>query len=228
MKLVLALDSATKNCSVALIKNGEIITWHEEYSESFSHAEKLTLFINQVLDSSSFSLQDLDAIVVDKGPGSYTGLRIGVSVAKGLAYALNIPLLSMHSLEILFWQAIKKYPDFEYYIPMIDARRMEVYTSIFNPRGEVILPVNAQVIDENSFADFAEKKVLFFGDGACKCQNVLNQIAFANFDCDIHPSALGMNTTIEQKIIEKDFEDTAYFEPYYLKDFIAGKPKKML
>lgn len=227
MSLVLAIESATKNCSVALIQDGHIITLKEEYNESFSHAEKLTLFIEEVLKEAKVSPKNIQAIIVDKGPGSYTGLRIGVSTAKGMTYGLKIPLLSIGSLETLYWQAVNSHPDYDYYIPMIDARRMEVYTQVFDKNGNTIEEVNAKIIDEESYLNYQDKKVLFFGDGAEKCQEVLS-LNNAKFITTLHPSAQGMNTVVERKIKEKEFEDNAYFEPYYLKDFIAGKPKKML
>jgi len=227
MSIVLAIESATKNCSVALIKDGEIIALQEEYNDSFSHAEKLTVFIETVFKQTNISPNKIDAVIVDKGPGSYTGLRIGVSTAKGITYGLSIPLYSIGSLETLYWQAVKLYPGYEYYIPMIDARRMEVYTQVFDSKGKVIEEVNAKIIDASSFNQYENNKVLIFGDGAEKCQTTL-PLNNAFYITDLHPSSQGMNVVVENKIKKNEFEDNAYFEPYYLKDFIAGKPKKLL
>lgn len=227
MALILAIESATKNCSVAIIRDGKILSIYEEYSESFSHSEQLTIFIQKAFKDSETNPKDLSAIIVDKGPGSYTGLRIGVSVAKGMSYSLNIPLTSIGSLEVLFGKAIEIYPNYDIYIPMIDARRMEVYTEIFDHSGIIIEKVDAKIIDENSFQKYNDKKVLFFGDGAEKCRSIL-QLKNADFITNLHPSAEGMKSISQKKFKQKEFENTAYFEPYYLKDFIAGKPKKLL
>lgn len=227
MSIILAIESATKNCSVSLFENGKIIATKEEYNDSYSHAEKLTIFIEDVLSTSNFVPKDLDAVVVDKGPGSYTGLRIGVSVTKGLAYALNIPMLAINSLEILLGCVIEDYPDFDYYIPMIDARRMEVYCCVFDTHGHEVSPVISKIIDPDSFSEYKGKRILLFGDGASKCESVL-LLEHIKYLKNINPSTIGMNIVAQKKYENKDFEDSAYFEPFYLKDFIAGKPKKLL
>ncbi|MEG0187600.1 MAG: tRNA (adenosine(37)-N6)-threonylcarbamoyltransferase complex dimerization subunit type 1 TsaB, partial [Algoriella sp.] len=167
------------------------------------------------------TLNDLDAICVSKGPGSYTGLRIGVSSAKGFAFGLNLPLLAINSLQILAEMQINK--GFDLIIPMIDARRMEVYTAQFDTNGNQLTDTEAKVIDETSFEELKGKKIVFVGDGAEKCQEVLAHLD-ATF-VQIFPSAKYMCEQAEKRFEEKQFEDVAYFEPYYLKDFVAGKKK---
>lgn len=225
MALILHIETATKNCSIALAKNGVVLDWIEEYSEQYSHAERLHIFIEQLFEKSIYTLQDLDAIAVGKGPGSYTGLRIGVSSAKGLCFGLKIPLISIDTLTIL--ANGQRTMEFDYLIPMIDARRMEVYTAVFNPDLSFEKEIHALVVEENSFEAYHDKKLLCFGNGAQKCKDILiheNNI-FLN---DIHPSAKDMVDLSFDKFQRKDFEDVAYFEPFYLKDFIALKSKKSL
>lgn len=174
---------------------------------------------------------DLDAVCVSKGPGSYTGLRIGVSAAKGLCYGLGIPLLSVGSLESMSNWAQANFKnelaDVSFFCPMIDARRMEVYAQLFDASLSELQPVSAEIIDENSFgSELEEGKVAFFGDGAAKCKDVINH-PNAIFLEEFNPSAQGMISLAEAKFAAKQFEDVAYFEPYYLKDFVAGKPKRI-
>ncbi|MGC6471199.1 MAG: tRNA (adenosine(37)-N6)-threonylcarbamoyltransferase complex dimerization subunit type 1 TsaB [Flavobacteriales bacterium] len=218
MSYILNIETATKSCSVALSKNGQLIGCHEEVSERYSHSEQLTLFIQEVLTQNGLSQQDLDAIAFSSGPGSYTGLRIGLSTAKGLCYALEIPLISVSTLEAMAQLMIDKHP-MKIMCPMIDARRMEVYCALF---GSIQNPITAKVIDQDSFAEELEKyPLLFFGDGADKCQQVLTH-SNAYFELGIYPSARGMLELAFQKFSKKDFEDLAYYEPFYLKEFVAG------
>ncbi len=226
MAIILCIESSTKNCSVALVEGRTLLDSKEEFNEKYSHAEKLTVFIQDILKESNLKTSDLSGVMVGKGPGSYTGLRIGVSVAKGLCYGLNIPLMSMTSTEVLFQQVIEDHPGFDFYIPMLDARRMEVYMSVFAPNGACLSKVESKVIDESSFSDYSNKKVLFFGDGAEKCSSLFPQEEFTFLN--VSPSASAMKKTAEEKFSQESFEDTAYFEPFYLKDFIAGKPKNIL
>lgn len=219
---LLHIETSTKNCSVAFSRNGEILCLCEEYDEQYGHSEKLHQFINWALEGAEIELKDLDGVCVSKGPGSFTGLRIGVSAAKGFCYGLEIPLLSLNSLEILAQTQINQ--NYDLIIPMIDARRMEVYTAIFDGKGNQISEIEANILDENSFMEFADKKVVFVGDGVKKSKSVL-QLPKADFLENIHPSAQNMMDSAERKFKNKEFEDVAYFEPFYLKEFQAGKKK---
>lgn len=221
MATILNIETSTKNCSVSIAKDGVQLCLVEENEESFAHGEKLNQFIEWCLDGAEITLNDLDAICVSKGPGSYTGLRIGVSSAKGFAFGLNLPLLAINSLQILAEMQINK--GFDLIIPMIDARRMEVYTAQFDTNGNQLTATEAKVIDETSFEELKGKKIVFVGDGAEKCQEVLAHLD-ATF-VQIFPSAKYMCEQAEKRFEEKQFEDVAYFEPYYLKDFVAGKKK---
>ena len=221
MATILNIETSTKNCSVSIAKDGVQLCLVEENEESFAHGEKLNQFIEWCIDGAEITLNDLDAICVSKGPGSYTGLRIGVSSAKGFAFGLNLPLLAINSLQILAEMQINK--GFDLIIPMIDARRMEVYTAQFDTNGNQLTETEAKVIDETSFEELKGKKIVFVGDGAEKCQEVLAHLD-ATF-VQIFPSAKYMCEQAEKRFEEKQFEDVAYFEPYYLKDFVAGKKK---
>ncbi len=203
----------------------------ESHDQSYSHSEKLVVYIDETIKSAGIKSSDLHAVCVSKGPGSYTGLRIGVSAAKGLCYGLGIPLLSAGSLESMSaWSKLNfkaELADVSFLCPMIDARRMEVYTQLFDASLNQMKPVSAEIIDDQSFASELEKgKVAFFGDGAAKCQEII-QHTNAVFLDNFKTSACGMIALAEAKFASKQFEDVAYFEPYYLKDFVAGKPKKM-
>ena len=222
---ILNIETATKNCSVALAKNGETILCKEISELGYSHAEKLHVFIEEICNESSIQLKDLHAIAVSKGPGSYTGLRIGVSAAKGFCYALDIPLISVDTLAVLASQAVSVTKENELIVPMIDARRMEVYSAIFNSKLEKIREIEAQIIDENSFASI-ENAVYFVGDSSEKAKAVLTKSNFIFLDDIVYPSAKDMSAISFQKFLNKDFEDVAYFEPFYLKDFLITTSKK--
>lgn len=190
---------------------------------SFSHAEKLHLFIQEVVSDSGVQLTDLQAVAVSKGPGSYTGLRIGVSAAKGLCFALDIPLISVATLKSLALQASPE--DGGLIVPMLDARRMEVYSAVFDFKYHQRRETRAEIIDSSSFSGILDKHpVYFMGDGAEKCKGLIKH-KNARFLREKFPSAREMAILSAQKFQDKDFEDLAYFEPYYLKDFVAGKPK---
>lgn len=219
---ILHLETSTKNCSVSISRNGELLCLCEEYDQNYGHSEKLHQFVSWALEAAEISMSELDAVCVSKGPGSYTGLRIGVSAAKGFCYALNIPMLSLTSLEILAQSQINN--DYELIIPMIDARRMEVYTAIFESNGNMISKIEAKILDENSFQEFADKNMVVIGDGVEKSKTILN-LPNAAFIEGIYPSAKQMIVLAERKFQEKQFEDVAYFEPFYLKEFIAGIKK---
>jgi tRNA threonylcarbamoyladenosine biosynthesis protein TsaB len=221
--LILNIETSTKNCSVSISNKGEIIAIKELNDGGYSHAEKLHEFIKDVVKHAKIELSDLSAVAVSKGPGSYTGLRIGVSAAKGLCFALNIPLISVNTLESLAHSiSISE----GYIIPLLDARRMEVYSSVFNVNYKNIRAVEAEIIIETSFEKFLiDKKVYFLGDGAEKCKQLISHDN-AIFIDDKFPSAneLGMLSYNKYKI--NDIEDIAYFEPFYLKDFVVTKSKK--
>jgi tRNA threonylcarbamoyladenosine biosynthesis protein TsaB len=220
--LILNIETSTTVCSVALAKGEELIAIKEE-NKGYTHAEKITHFIEDVFKQSGKKYSELSAIAVSSGPGSYTGLRIGVSTAKGLCYALDIPLISVNTLKALA-QSIKSITVSEKNLlcPMIDARRMEVYCSVFDSSLNEILPVSAKVIDENSFTDLIkDRKMFFFGDGATKCMAVLAHQLNAVFIKDIITSAASMVSMSQQKYLAKDFEDISLYEPFYLKEVVA-------
>jgi len=221
---LLNIETATKNCSVSLAKDGETIALKELNDGGYSHAEKLHEFIKVVLEKGNISMSDIDAIAVSKGPGSYTGLRIGVSAAKGLCFALNIPLISINTLHSLA-QAITIKEG--YIIPLLDARRMEVYSAIFKNNISV-RNVQAEIIDATSFNEYLDKNTVYFlGDGAEKCKNLISH-KNAIFIDNKFPSANEMSLLSYEKYKKNDIEDVAYFEPFYLKDFVVTKPKNQL
>lgn len=240
LALILNIETATETCSVALALDGKVISW-VEVTETKAHAAKLTLFIEGVVSNAGYSYNQLDAIAVSKGPGSYTGLRIGVSTAKGLCFALDKPLLAINSLEAYashFKQNIlpvftKQHADIEFnkalLCPMIDARRMEVYTALYNLNLENVELTKAYILDDLSFSTFLnDAPVIFFGNGATKWHEMAHTFTNAWFDSTSSLSALGMISKAEQLFEQKKFEDLAYFEPYYLKDFVTTQPRHKL
>jgi tRNA threonylcarbamoyladenosine biosynthesis protein TsaB len=221
MALILNIETATKNCSVSLSNNGNLITYREIAEQGYSHAEKLHVFIEEVLFEASIQFGDLKAVAVSQGPGSYTGLRIGVSAAKGLCYALNIPMIALDTLSVLAHQIqIKE----GLIIPMIDARRMEVYSAIFDSQYQKIIETKAEIITEESFNTYDET-IYFIGDSATKCKEVLKQSNHIFMEEIVYPSSKDMAKLSFKKYQENDFVDVAYFEPLYLKDFVATTPK---
>lgn len=219
MGLILCIETATTNCSVAIGKEGKRIALKEDYSKSYSHAERLHVFIEDILRENEFSARDISAVAVSKGPGSYTGLRIGVSAAKGLCFALDVPLISIPTLESLAYQVQEKTG---FIIPLLDARRMEVYTAGFTTEKEKVFETRAEILDENSFSEYLGRgPVHFIGNGVEKFREICRH-PNARFVEEKLPSAAEMLPLAEQKLRKKDFEDVAYFEPYYLKDFVAG------
>ena len=222
MALILNIETTTTNCSVSISKEGKIVFLKEDNNKNYSHAESLHVFIDAVLKESKIDVTDLNAIAVSKGPGSYTGLRIGVSAAKGLCFALNKPLISISTLQALAYQI--KIED-GVIVSMLDARRMEVYSAIFNADYEQIRNTEAEILDDHSFKDYLEKgKVYFIGNGVEKTRDVITH-SNAVFIDDKLPSANEMGLLAFNKYKISDFEDVAYFEPYYLKDFVALKAK---
>ena len=233
MALILAIETGTDICSVALVRDGELMALREN-DEERNHAKKIAVFVDELLKECGVAADDLDAVAVSKGPGSYTGLRIGVSFAKGLCYGQNIPLVAVGSLDSLVEVARE---DFEAGIidvenwseatlcPMIDARRMEVYTQLFNAEGEAQNDVEAKIIDEESFSEERNGgPFVIFGSGAKKCAEVLEGATLI----EVVPSARGMARLAEKAFAEGKTEDVAYFEPFYLKDFVVGVAKKSL
>ncbi|WP_372945643.1 tRNA (adenosine(37)-N6)-threonylcarbamoyltransferase complex dimerization subunit type 1 TsaB [Muriicola sp.] len=221
MACILHLETASTNCSVSVAEDGVLLASREHNSASFSHSEQLHLFIEEVIANSGISLHDLDAIAVSKGPGSYTGLRIGVSSAKGLCYALDIPLISTRTLRSLALQ-IKE--EKGVIIPMLDARRMEVYTAVFSVDYKELEPTQALILKTDSFQEYAQKGPVYLaGSGAAKCRDFLKHPNFRIVDTLV-PTSTTMCEEAYEKFRGKQFEDVAYFEPYYLKDFIL-KPK---
>lgn len=222
--MILNIETATTNCSVSIAQEGLVVAFKEIAELNYSHAEQLHVFIQEVLLEAAISLSDIKAIAVSKGPGSYTGLRIGVSAAKGLCYALNIPLIAIPTLKSLSLQCQPKAG--EVVLPMLDARRMEVYISAYDHKGEELHPTEAKILEENSLSEWmaSYNKVYFIGSGAQKAYKVHHQSNISVLDT--LPSAKEMAGLSYQKYVAKDFEDVAYFEPYYLKDFMGPIPKK--
>jgi len=181
----------------------------------------LNLFIKEVVGSANITLTEIEAVALSMGPGSYTGLRIGTSTAKGLCYALEIPLLAISTLQAMAF-GMAENESSSVYCPMIDARRMEVFSALFDENNKEIRGVQADVVDEQTYTNFLKNEVLFFGDGALKCKEIINH-KNAKFIEGINPSAKNLGILANAKFENKDFEDVAYFEPYYLKDFVAGK-----
>src|ERR1035437_374955 len=232
MALILNIETSTEVCSVAIARNGSVILSRNNLSGQ-NHAMLVTVFINELLVESNLTMEQFDAIAVSGGPGSYTGLRIGVSVTKGLCYASRLPMIAITSLEAMAHHVITNRKNFQYpetgntlFCPMIDARRMEVYTSFYDSNGVQIREIQADIIDHQSYLPYLENNtVFFFGNGAAKCRNAIS-----------HPHAIfidGIITTAENMVslAERDFKlqkfvDVAYYEPFYLKDFVATIPVK--
>lgn len=216
MAVILCLETATTNCSVAISENGTIKSVRELNNRNYSHAEKLHVFIEEVLMESKISKENLDAVAISKGPGSYTGLRIGVSAAKGLAFALNIPLISIPTLQVLAAQAKNQQ---KFIVPLIDARRMEVYSAVYDSDLNQIRETRAEILNEHSFQEFLnQNKTLFLGDGTQKFKEICTH-PNALFLSDKFPSSREMTGLADFKFKTGDIEDTAYFEPYYFKEF---------
>lgn len=222
MSYILNIETATTNCSVSLSKEGEILALKEDYNSNYSHAESLHLFIDAVFKEANLKPQDVDAIAVSKGPGSYTGLRIGVSTAKGLCFSLGKPLISVDTLEALAHQV---QIDSGSIVPMLDARRMEVYAAVYDSQYKQLRAIQSQILDEDSFKEFLEQgKVYFIGNGVEKTKEIIRH-PNAVFIENKLPSANEMGKLAYAKYKNGDIENVAYFEPFYLKDFIGTKAK---
>lgn len=227
MGLILNIETSTVNCSVALSNGIDIVGYKELFEGGYSHAEKLHLFIEEVISDSGYIPSDIDAIAVSKGPGSYTGLRIGVSAAKGLCYALNKPLISISTLESLAYRA--KLSESGLIISVLDARRQEVYSAVYNGLYDLKREIKAEVLTKDSYKDYAgASKVIVVGNAANKVHSILNEEIRSKIGfLDTLPSSRDMVSLSNKKFKINDFEDVAYFEPYYLKDFMAIKPKSI-
>jgi tRNA threonylcarbamoyladenosine biosynthesis protein TsaB len=226
MALLLSIDTATKVCSVALHENEQLLASQHLHIDK-SHSGLLTVLVENVLQYAGFSRHDLTAVAISEGPGSYTGLRIGASTAKGLCFALDLPLIAVNTLQAMA-QGMRKYAEEESLLcPMIDARRMEVYCLLETKAGEAVQKPQARIIEETSFsAELEKQKMYFFGDGAEKCEPLLGKNANARFIPGVVPSAVHVGELAMAKLQREDFADVAYFEPFYLKEFHSPKPKR--
>jgi tRNA threonylcarbamoyladenosine biosynthesis protein TsaB len=220
---ILHIETSSRNCSVAISDGEELLCLCEEVSDNYKQSESLHTFVEWALEGAEISLKEIEAISLGKGPGSYTGLRIGAASAKGFCYGLKVPLIAINSLETMIEPFLGQ--NYDVIIPLIDARRMEVYCAVFDGNsGEMISETEAKILDENSFKELEGKKILFVGDGATKVQEIL-QISGTEFDSTVYPSAKYLIKKSVEKFRQKDFEDIAYFEPFYLKDFHGTKKK---
>jgi len=219
MACILCIETTTTNCSVSIAQDGKTMAIVEENRENYSHSENLHLFVSKALEQAKISKTQLNAIAVSRGPGSYTGLRIGISAAKGLCFALDIPLISIDTLHAFAFQVTE---EVNYIIPMLDARRMEVYSCVFDNNKNKLEEIKAVILDETSFLQYIEKgKVIFLGNANEKFKTVCNHPNAVFLENKL-PSANEMAALAEIKYKKSDFESVAYFEPYYLKDFIGG------
>jgi len=221
---VLYLETSSKNCSVAISDDEKLLCLCEEVSENYKQSESLHTFVEWALEGAGLTMKDIEAVSLGKGPGSYTGLRIGASSAKGFCYGLKVPLIAVNSLESMIEPFLDK--NYDYIVPLIDARRMEVYTAVYDGKtGTELSPTEAKILDETSFEEFKDKKVVFVGDGAKKAKEIIN-LPDAEFRDDVYPSAQYLIKRTIEKIAQNEVEDIAYFEPFYLKDFHGVKKKK--
>lgn len=227
MAIILSIETATPVCSCALLRDGEVIINRESH-QGQSHSTLLGVFVHDIMEQARQTNLIIDAIAISSGPGSYTGLRIGVSEAKGLSYGLGIPMIAIPTSYIMASIMKDRLEKDVLLCPMIDARRMEVYATIFDNSLNIIRKTSADIVDSTSYNDILNSnKVAFFGDGSEKCKEVLNHHN-AIFIEDIHPLASGMGKLAEKAFNEKDFVDSAYFEPFYLKEFVATTPKNKI
>lgn len=221
---ILHLETSSRNCSVAISDGDKLLCLCEEVSENYKQSESLHTFVEWALEGAELSLKDLDAVALGKGPGSYTGLRIGAASAKGFCYGLNLPLIAVNSLSTMIEPFLGT--GFDVIIPMVDARRMEVYCAVYDGiSGEMLSETEAKILEESSFQEWVGKKVLFVGDGAQKTHEIV-QLPAAEFNAAVFPSAKYLIREATERFNKKEFEDVAYFEPFYLKDFHGTKPKK--
>ena len=228
MSCIVHIETATDVCSVALSENGKVIAHKDDY-EGPNHSIVLGPFVDEMVSFADSHAIPVDAVAVSCGPGSYTGLRIGVSIAKGLCYGRDLKLISVSTLKLLCVPLLlaEQIPEDALLCPMIDARRMEVYSAIYTRRLEAVKDVSADIIEENSYVELLGKQpVVFFGNGADKCKEVIKH-PNAIFLDDVKPLAKNMLPLAEKAYLQGKFEDVAYFEPFYLKEFVATQPKKI-
>ena len=226
MPNIIHIETSTEVCSVALSSDG-VVKFHRQNFEGPSHAALLGDYVQECITHARENQIELHAVAVSGGPGSYTGLRIGVSEAKGLCFGLNLPLIAVSTLELLCCTAMFRVDIEEDALicPMIDARRMEVYAAVYNERLEAVMPVGAYIVEENTFAEIlSQRKVIFCGNGAAKCRDVINH-PNAIFVDGVYPLATGMLALAERAFTRQEFSDVAYYEPFYLKEFVATTPK---
>lgn len=229
MSCILHIETSTEVCSVSVSQDGTSIFTQEDFKGP-SHATLLGVFVDEALSFVDNHAIPLDAVAVSCGPGSYTGLRIGVSMAKGICYGRNIPLIGIPTLEVLCVPVLLEHdlPEDALLCPMIDARRMEVYAAIYDRSLKTVRETGADIIDEHSYLEYLEKQqVYFFGNGASKCKDKITH-PNAHFIEDVHPLAKWMFPLAEKAVAKEDYKDVAYFEPFYLKEFVASTPKKLL
>jgi len=224
LNYLLCIETSTTVCSVCIASEGKVIAV-KEINSGYTHAENLHVFIEEIIKEAGITLKQLSAVAVSKGPGSYTGLRIGVSAAKGLCYALNIPLISVDTLEAMAFSVSEKSKEDMLFCPMLDARRMEVYCAVYNNKVEKVLPVQALVLDEESISVFnLNKAICFFGEGMPKAKDLLqSKLPASSFVENIYPSSVNMTSLAFKKLASKNFENTTLFEPFYLKEFYTKK-----
>ena len=229
MACILHIETSTEACSVGVSEDG-LVEFKQEDLQGPSHAVQLGVFVDEALSFVDSHAMPLDAVAVSCGPGSYTGLRIGVSMAKGICYGRNLPLIALPTLEVMCVPVLlqQELPENALLCPMIDARRMEVYAAIYDRTLNVVREIGADIVDETSYLNFLEEHpVYFFGNGAAKCKEKITH-PNAHFIDDIRPLARWMFPLAEKAHVNHDFKDVAYFEPFYLKEFVASQPKKLL
>jgi len=230
MSTIINIETSTEVCSVALCKDNEVIALKEN-KEGLNHAKLVTIFVEALLEEAKLDIKEIDAISISKGPGSYTGLRIGVSTAKGLCYGAQIPMIGINTLQAISVEAIKRAENIDkdtWFCPMIDARRMEVFCAFFDTNNKQQEDIKAVIVDQDSFKEILnERKVVFFGNGAEKCKETITH-KNAIFIDNIRNSAANMAALSNEAFKNQSFEDVAYFEPFYLKDFVAIPSKKKL
>ena len=231
MATILNIETSTDYCSVSISVDGKckhLRVMQPDIEKKAAHSEFLAVFVKEILDEAGMKMSQLDAVALSGGPGSYTGLRIGTSTSKGLCFGADIPLISLNTLQIIAAMAKAKYAgQYDCIVPMIDARRMEVYTAVASPDLKLVTEVEAKIIDADSYAGYRGKKLVFCGNGAPKCSEILAKDGFVFMD-DIYPSAEFMGELAEQAFKQKSFVDLVYYEPFYLKEFIATTSKKAL
>jgi tRNA threonylcarbamoyladenosine biosynthesis protein TsaB len=226
MPIILSLETSTSVCSAAIHENGKLLTVIEIHQDQ-SHASKLAVLIEKLFQLSGIRVSDLNGIAVSAGPGSYTGLRIGISTAKGLCFSREIPLIAIDSLRLMTWKVFKQKNLSGLLCPLIDARRMEVYCCLFDDQMQQNEPIQAKILDEKSFEDhLKENRIHFFGNSVDKCAEVIHH-PNASFIFDIHPSAIELGELAYQKFAQNQFEDLIHYEPLYLKEFLIKKSTKL-